>query len=136
MGVLIALVFILFWLSVKTIRSLDRSVDREVGLLLQTTALGNGLVSAVTSEIREAEEYLDQPAPGVRTEFLRAGDSAYAYQRRYRGLGSLTTSDRYIINRIGGTQARLEVAYAQAHALTDLGRHDDAHKLASQTRPA
>ncbi len=136
MGVLIALVFILFWLSVKTIRSLDRSVDQEVGLLLQTTALGNGLVSAVTSEIRAAEQYLDQPSPGVRTDFLRAGDSAYAYQRRYRELGSLTTSDRYIINRIGGTQARLEVAYAQAHALTDLGRHDDAHKIASQTRPA
>lgn len=136
MGVLIALVFVLFSLSVGTIRSLDRSVDEEITLLLKTTMLGNGLVGSVSSEIRSAEEYLDQPTPDVKTSFLRAGDSAYAFQRRYRGLTSLTTSDRYIINRISATQARLEVAYAQAHALSDLGRVDDARRLARGTRPA
>src|SRR5689334_20704611 len=108
MGVLIALVFVLFSLAVKTIRSLDRSVDQEVGLLLQTTTLGNGLVGAITAEIRTAEQYLDQPVSAVKAALVRDGDSAYAYQRRYRELGSLTTSDRYIINRIGATQARLE----------------------------
>lgn len=134
MGVLIALVFLLFSLAVRTIRALDNSVADEVGLLLQTTALGDGLVGAVGSEIRSAEQYLVQPTPAVRMAFLGAGDSAYAFQRRYRELGSLTTSDRYIINRIGATQARLEVTYAQAHALTDLGRRDDARKLADATR--
>jgi methyl-accepting chemotaxis protein len=136
MAVLIALVILLFALAVRTIRSLDRSVDEEVSLLLQTTTIGNSLVSAVTSEIRAAEQYLDQPAPSTKTDFLRSGDSAYALQRRYRELGSLTTSDRFIINRIGATQARLEVAYAHAHALTDLGRRDDARKLAGETRSA
>jgi len=136
MAVLIGLVILLFSLAVKTIRSLDRSVDEQVGLLLQTTTIGNGLVSAITTEIRAAEQYLDQPAANVKADFLRNGDSAYALQRRYRDLGSLTTSDRYIINRIGATQARLEVAYAHAHALTDLGRRDDARKLTGDTRPA
>jgi methyl-accepting chemotaxis protein len=136
MIVLIALMIGLFWLAVTTIRSLDRSVDDQVGLLLQTTTIGNSLVSAVTTEIRAAEQYLDQPAAKVKSDFLRNGDSAYALQRRYRDLGSLTTSDRYIINRIGAIQARLEVAYAHAHALTDLGRRDDARRLASETRPA
>ena len=136
MGVLIALVFVLFSLAVKTIRSLDRSVDHEVGLLLQTTTLGNGLVGAITAEIRTAEQYLDQPVSAVKAALVRDGDSAYAYQRRYRELGSLTTSDRYIINRIGATQARLEVAFAQAHALADLGRHDEAHRSAGQARPS
>jgi methyl-accepting chemotaxis protein len=136
MAVLIGLVILLFSLAVRTIRSLDRSIDDEVGLLLQTTTIGNSLVSAVTTEIRAAEQYLDQPAPSIKADFLRSGDSAYALQRRYRELGSLTTSDRYIINRIGATQARLEVVYAHAHALTDLGRHDDAHRLAGAARPA
>lgn len=136
MAVLIALVILLFSLAVKTIRSLDRSVDEEVGLLLQTTTIGNNLVSAVSTEIRAAEQYVDESAPSVKADFLRSGDSAYALQRRYQELGSLTTSDRYIINRIGATQARLEVAYAHAHALTDLGRRDDARKLAGETRPA
>src|SRR5262249_689879 len=131
-----ALMVGLFWLAVTTIRSLDRSVNEEVGLLLQTTAIGNSLVAAVTTEIRSAEQYLDQPATNVRSDFLRDGDSAYALQRQLRDLGSLTTSDRYIINRIGSTQARLEVAYAHAHALTDLGRRDEARQLANDTRAA
>ena len=38
-------------------------------------------------------------------------------------LGSLTTADRYIVNKIADNQAQIEVAYAMAHALTDLGRH-------------
>jgi methyl-accepting chemotaxis protein len=134
MAVLIALVVLLFSLAVRTIRSLDRSVDEEVNLLLQTTAIGNNLVSAVTSEIRSAEQYIDQPAATTKADFLRSGDSAYSLQRRYREVGSLTTSDRFIINRIGATQARLEVAYAHAHALTDLGRREDARKLAGDTR--
>ncbi|HEU5169802.1 MAG TPA: methyl-accepting chemotaxis protein [Gemmatimonadales bacterium] len=135
-GVLGILVSALALVAVKTIRDLDRSVNRELGLLLETTGLGNGLVTSVTTEIRAAEQYLDQPASAVRNDFIRAGDSAYAFQRRYRDLASLTTSDRYIVNRIGATQARLEVAYGQAHALTDLGRRDEARSLAARTRPA
>jgi methyl-accepting chemotaxis protein len=136
MGALALLVFGLALVAVTAIRDLDRSVNEELGLLLSTAALGNGLVASVGSEIRAAEQYLSQPSPAHRAEFLRAGDSAYTYQRRYRELPSLTTSDRYIVNRIGDTQARLEVAYAQAHALLDLGRRDDARALAARTTSA
>ncbi len=136
MGALALVVFLLALLAVVTIRDLDRSINEELGLLLATATLGNGLVASVGSEIRVAEHYLDQPSVAARTEFLRAGDSAYAFQRRYRDLASLTTSDRYIVNRIGGIQARLEVAYAQAHALTDLGRRDEARLLAARATPA
>jgi methyl-accepting chemotaxis protein len=136
MGVLGAVVSLLALLALYTVRDLDRSIDQELGLLLSTASLSNGLVASVASEIRAAEHYLAQPSAAARSEFLRAGDSAYAYQRRYRDLVSLTTSDRYIVNRIGEIQARLEVAYAQAHALTDLGRREEARALAARTAPA
>ncbi len=136
MVLLIGLVFVLAVLAVSAIRSLDRSVSEELGTLLQTTNLGNGLVASITSEMRSAEAYLDAPSVDAKTDFLRAGDSAYSFQRRYRDLMSLTTSDRYILNRIGAIQARIEIAYAHAHALVDLGRKDDAHRLAVQARPA
>ncbi len=136
MGALGVVVSLLALLALSTIRDLDRSVNEELGLLLGTASLSNGLVASVASEIRAAEQYLGQPSPAARTAFLRAGDSAYAFQRRYRDLALLTTSDRYIVNRIGETQARLEVAYAQAHALTDLGRRDEARMLATRTTPA
>src|SRR5207237_10626055 len=103
----------------------DTSLDRAVALGLRRTDLGNGLVSSVASEVRSAEQYLLRPARRMRLQRLEEGDSAYALQRRYRGLGSLTTSDRYIVNKIAANQAQIEVAYGRAQALADLGQSEE-----------
>jgi methyl-accepting chemotaxis protein len=134
MVLLIALVFGISLLGVDSIRGLDRSVSHELGLLLESTNLGNGLVSSVASEIRSAEQYLVRPSDRLRAATIEDGDSAYAFQRRYRGLASLTTADRYIVNKIASNQAQIEVAYGMAHALTDLGRIDDARRMADRAR--
>ena len=122
MLLLIVLVFGIALLGVTSIRALDRSVNQELSLLLGSTDLGNGLVASVASEIRSAEQYLVRPNDRLRASTIEDGDSAYAFQLRYRGLGSLTTADRYIVNKIAANQAQIEVAYGMAHALTDLGR--------------
>jgi methyl-accepting chemotaxis protein len=134
MALLIAMVFVIALLGVRSIRTLDTSVDRELTLVLQSTDLGNGLVSSVASEVRSAEQYLLRPARRIRLQMLEEGDSAYALQRRYGGLGSLTTSDRYIVNKIAANQAEIEVAYGRAQALADLGRMDEARKAADLAR--
>jgi methyl-accepting chemotaxis protein len=134
MVLLIALVFGIALLGVDSIRGLDRSVNYELSLLLESTDLGNGLVSSVASEIRSAEQYLVRPADRLRAATIEEGDSAYAFQRRYRGLASLTTADRYIVNKIASNQAQIEVAYGMAHALTDLGRIDEARQMADRAR--
>ena len=120
MGLLLGLVFVIALLGVSSIRALDESVSRELELLVESTDLGSGLVSSVASEIRSAEQYLVRQGSGLRLQVIEEGDSAYALQRRYRTLRSLTTSDRYIVNQIADNQAKIEVAYAMAHALTDL----------------
>src|ERR687896_2582219 len=101
---------------------------------METTDLGNGLISSVAAEIRSAEQYLVRPAEALRLNVLEEGDSAYAFQRRYRGLASLTTADRYIVNQVADNQAQIEVAYAMAHALTDLDRPDQARRYAELAR--
>jgi methyl-accepting chemotaxis protein len=134
MVLLIALVFGIALLGVNSIRALDRSVSQELSLLLESTDLGNGLVSSVASEIRSAEQYLVRPDGRLRELTVEDGDSAYGYQRRYRSLGSLTTADRYIVNKIAANQAQIEVAYGMAHALQDLGRTDEARRMADRAR--
>ena len=134
MALLLALVFGIALLGVNSIRSLDTSVTEELSLLLESTDLGNGLVSSVSSEIRSAESYLARPSERLRMLTIEDGDSAYAYQRRYRSLGSLATADRYIVNKIASNQAQIEVAYGMAHALTDLGRTDEARRMADLAR--
>ncbi|MDQ3207294.1 MAG: hypothetical protein M3Q37_01690, partial [Gemmatimonadota bacterium] len=122
MTVLIVLVFAIALLGVNSISSLDKSVDRELTLLLESTDLSNGLIASLGSEVRSAEQYLLLRSNALKRRVLDEGDSAYAYQRRYRTLNALTTSDRYIVNKIAANQAEIEVAYATAHALADLGR--------------
>ena len=134
MALLLALVFGIALLGVNSIRSLDTSVTSELSLLLESTDLGNGLVTSVSSEIRAAETYLARPNQRTRLLTIEDGDSAYGYQRRYRALASLTTADRYIVNKIASNQAQIEVAYGMAHALTDLGRLDEARRVADQAR--
>jgi methyl-accepting chemotaxis protein len=134
MVVLLALVFGIALLGVNSIDSLDRSVDQELSLLLESTDLSNGLIASLSSEVRAGEQYLVLPSEAARRRFLDEGDSAYVYQRRYRTLRALTTSDRYIVNKIAANQAGLEVLYAKAHALVDLGRVDEARREAERAR--
>jgi methyl-accepting chemotaxis protein len=134
MALLIGLVFVIALLGVNSIRALDQSVERELTLLMESTDLGSGLISSVATEVRSAEQYLMRPSQRLRLQVLEQGDSAYGFQRRYRGLGSLTTADRYIVNQVAENQAKVEVAYAMAHALTDLGRPEDARRYAELAR--
>src|SRR5689334_21656584 len=134
MVLLIALVFGIALLGVNSIRALDLSVTHELSLLLESTDLSNGLVSSVSGEMRSSEQYLLHPDSRFRAATLELGDSAYAYQRRYRALASLTTADRYIVNKIAANEAQIEVAYGMAHALTDLGRTEDARRMADRAR--
>ena len=135
MALLSALVFGIALLGVNSIRALDRSVKHEISLLLESTDLGNGLVSSVPSEIRSAEQYLARPdraAPDADDRGGRLGLrlSSAATARS----ASLTTADRYIVNKIASNQAQIEVAYGMAHALTDLGRIDEARRMADRAR--
>jgi methyl-accepting chemotaxis protein len=134
MALLMCLVFIIALLGVRSIKALDRSVNQEINLALASSDLGNSLVSSISTEVRSAEEYLTRPTPEVRWQMIEQGDSSFAYQQRYRTLGALTTSDRYIVNQIAANQAAIEVAYGVAHALTDLGRLDEARRVADKAR--
>src|SRR5688500_12140682 len=110
MTVLLTLVFVIALLGLNSIRSLDQSVDEALSLLLVSTDLSNGLIASLSSEVRAAEQYLVIPTEAARLRFIDEGDSAYVYHRRYRTRKALTTSDRYIVNKIAANQAELEVA--------------------------
>ena len=126
MFALLALVIIVGWLSFSSIRSIARSSNDEVTSLAQETDVGSALVASVIGEIRAAQQYLLTPSEELKAEFIASGDSAYAAQRRFRELRSLTNDERVTLNRIATKQSEIEVAYALAHALADVGRPDAA----------
>lgn len=123
-------------LSVVALRQITRQTSEDVEALQQGTTLGSTLVSSVLTQIGAAEEYLTTPSPAVKAEFIANGDSAYVYQAQLRALQHLDGGDRRLINLVASTQAELEVVYATAHALADLGRIADARLLATRAKTA
>jgi methyl-accepting chemotaxis protein len=134
MAFLLVLVSLIFFLGLKAIHSLDRSMAHELSVLRTGKELGTGLISSITGEVRTAEQQLIRPSPRLRLRMIEEGDSSYAFQRRYRSLPALATSDRYMVNKIASNQAEIEVAYALAQALTELGRTDEAHRWTDRAR--
>jgi methyl-accepting chemotaxis protein len=134
MVLLIMLVLVIAIIGVNAISQLDRSVSRELEGVVEGSSLGTALVGAATAEIRAAEQYLMRPTPDLVDDFINAGDSSYAFQRRYRELSGLSTADRVRLNRIASTQAEIEVNYSRAHALADLGQVEEAALAAEAAR--
>ena len=126
MAVLVALVFVVGAISLNAIRSVSRTANDELTNLAKETDDGSALVGSVIGEIRAAQQYLLTPSEELKAEFIANGDSAYAAQRRFRELRSLGNDELITLNRIANKQAEIEVAYALAHALADVGRPDAA----------
>src|SRR5207245_259230 len=91
-------------------------------------------VSAVFDEIRAAELYLATPSATARDRFQAAADDAFDYERRLENLGGLSNEDRLTVIRIKQLQASIQVDYALAHALKDLGREREAQAEAVAVR--
>ena len=134
MAVLVTLVLLIAVSATRAVRSISQAVEVETAALLAGTEAGSGLVGAVLNEIRAAEQYLLDPSVELQREFIASGDSAYAYQQTFRQLSGLSTQDRYITNKIADEQSSIEVSYALAHALADLGRDAEARRHADQAR--
>ena len=128
----VVLVLGLAALGVFSLATVTRQTAADIRALEDGTGYGNALVSAVLGEIRAAGQYLLTPNPAAKAEFIASGDSAYALQERLRSLPHLDRDDRRLLNQIAATQANLEVTYATAHALADLGRTDDARLFGVQ----
>lgn len=134
----LALLFVLFLtlaaVGIGSLRSQARAMDVELDFLIRSSALATDMVSSVGEQIRAAEAYLLEPTPELGQELIRLGDSSHVLRRRYRLLPGLTPRDQAILNRLSLNQARLEVAYATAHAYRDLGRLAEARAAADRAR--
>ena len=128
----LVLVFGMATLGVTSLRTITRQTLEDITALQSGSSLASGLVGAVLSEIRAAQQHLLTPSLAAKAEFLSGGDSAYVLQGRLRSLPYLTADDRRLINLAGATQAQLEVAFATAHALADVGRPDEARLIAAR----
>lgn len=133
--VLLGLLFLAIVVAgIGSLRAANRTIAQELVLVAASADLGTDLVGSVADQVRTGESYLNNPSPELAAEFLRLGDSTHAYRRRFRVLPGLTAEDQSALNRVETSQAQMEVAYSESHALRDLGRLDSALARARTAR--
>ncbi len=121
-------------IGVASLRSLQDTALEQLASLGRSSQLANELVRTSAAQVRFGDAYFQDQSPSVRLEFLRLGDTTHALRRRYRLVPGLTPRDQGILNRMAAQHAGVEVAYATAHALLEVGRTEDARTLLARTR--
>jgi methyl-accepting chemotaxis protein len=121
-------------LGIGALSTVASTVRSDLALLQRVTTLSGDLAGAVADEIRHAEQYLTARDPGIRDRFRAAAESAYEMQHALTRVPELAENERRAATRIGGLQAQVEVRYAYAHALADLGRVEAALAAAQGAR--
>jgi methyl-accepting chemotaxis protein len=113
-------------IGVSALSTIASTVGDELGMLQRVASLSGNLAAAVSDEIRNAEQYVTARDPETMTWFRTAAADVYGLQRALERVPDLAEQEQRSATRIGELQAQVEVRYAYAHALADLGRLDAA----------
>jgi methyl-accepting chemotaxis protein len=138
MGLLVLLLLIAAatWIGYATVGRLTDEINERFATLRASSQIGAELEGLILDQMTSAEAYLARPAPAEARTFEQLGRRAHELRRRYRDLPDLSDVELTQIEAVEGLHSALEVDYALAHALLDLGRPGEAGALAAQARPS
>lgn len=132
------LLVILFGMSGFAAR---RAVGRISDVIGETLAsvqldaqLSSRLSTAVSQLLGAADRYIDSRDSAVAREFRTSGANAHRVQRDMNLHLGQSRREVALIATIDAQLSAIEVQYARAHRLADLGRHDQAVREATDAR--
>jgi methyl-accepting chemotaxis protein len=134
-GLLVVLIVAGALVSLLTVDSLTRAMDTRLSSLRRTTEIGGSLESLILSQIAAGERYLVSRDAASAQSFATYGREAHRQQTAYRELENLTQQERQQIEGVEQLHSRLEVEYALAHALADVGEAQRAVARVAEVRP-
>lgn len=92
------------------------------------------LSGAVTQELAAAQRYLEQGDSAAQADFQRLAREAHAAQREMNLLPGQAAREVALIASIDDRLSEIEVRFARAHRLADLGRRDAAMREGNRAR--
>ncbi|HET7321195.1 MAG TPA: methyl-accepting chemotaxis protein [Longimicrobiaceae bacterium] len=135
-AVLLALMFVATWVGYSTAETLTTVIEQRFAALRSSLELGTELNGLILQQIGAGRDYLETSDPSLAARFAALGRQAHDVQRKYLDLPALTPSEQSQVVAMDALHSRVEVDYALAHALHDLGRDSAAQALADSAAPA
>ena len=119
------------WSMFSTLHVIRNTFDA----VQEEARLSSQFASSIAQEVAAARRYLDRRDSTAAREFMQLGWEAHRIQRAMNDLPSQRMEEIALVAAIDATLSHMEVRYARAHRLADLGRHDVALREAEATSP-
>ncbi len=121
-------------LGIRSLRDLSEEVDLGLAQLRRGVGLGNELQGAVLQVILTGEGYLVHGRAETKRRFTEAAARAQELGDQYRELAG-SPGEVEEVERLTGLLTHLEVEFARAHALYDIGRREEAKRQSDAAHP-
>jgi len=120
------------WLSLTAMSS---AIGETLAGVQGQSQLSAQLTTDIAQEIQAADHYLATRDSASQAQFRRFGFSAHRVQRAMNQRGAQTREEIALIAEVDTRLSQLEVTYALAHRLADLGRRAEAAAVAGRAKP-
>jgi methyl-accepting chemotaxis protein len=132
---LLALFAAATWVGVATVERLTAEMSGRFDGLAASTEIGARLETLIMDQLAVGERYLEEGDPRTAERFAALGRAADETRRRFKDLPQLTPAELTRIEAVDELHSRIEVEYALAHALHDVGRGAEARARLAAARP-
>lgn len=119
------------WSMVTTSRVISETLEG----VQDEARLSSQFASSIAQEIAAARSYLDRRDSSTAREFTHQGWEAHRIQRAMNNLRAQSPEEIALLAVVDATLSDMEVRYARAHRLADLGRADAALAEAEAATP-
>jgi methyl-accepting chemotaxis protein len=122
-------------LGVSALKGLSRDFDEGMAQVRRVSEIGTQLERDVLDLIFAAEGYLATGSRESKRQFTDLAGRTQEVAKQYRSLEGLPAAEVQQVQRLTTLLTQLEVEYARAHALYDVGQHDEAQELVHAATP-
>ncbi|HEX8943863.1 MAG TPA: hypothetical protein VF785_12060, partial [Gemmatimonadaceae bacterium] len=133
-GILVALLVVAGAVARRSFTQMAVTINESLAEVQAEARLASALSANATKTIESGAHYLETRDTAAQEAFRKFGWAAHAVQREMNDRPGQTAAEVATVASIDNKLSAMEVDYAVAHRLADLGRMDDARKAAAQAR--
>jgi len=127
--VVVALLVIAGAVAWRTLNSMSREITTTLRDVQTESRLASQLSSDAAKTLDAGVRYLDRRDPDAETGFRQHGWNAHDIQRAINARSDRTAEEVATVAAIDAKLSAMEVRYARAHRLADIGRLAEARKV-------
>jgi methyl-accepting chemotaxis protein len=133
-GVLVAMLLIAGIIARRSFAGISVEITQSLAEVQTESQLASGLSADVAKTIEAGSRYLDDRDTTAQAAFRKFGWAAHDIQRQMNDHPGQTATEVATVATIDNKLSSIEIDYAMAHRLFDLGRPEEARKAASRAR--